>query len=75
MSQRSVISERPNRPTNRHSREEMQEQIIQREEEERRRMKELMIRICSYLEDRYLESIKKIILEREPNLHYDIDLE
>ena len=39
------------------------------------RMKELMIKICSYLEERYLEDMKKVIMDRDPNLHYDVDLE
>lgn len=34
-----------------------------------------MIKICSYLEDKYIEEMKKIIMDRDPNLHYDIDLE
>jgi hypothetical protein len=38
-------------------------------------MKDLMIKICSYLEFRYLDNMKNVIMEREPNLHYDVDLE
>lgn len=53
----------------------MTEYLIRQEEDERLRMKELMIKICSYLEERYMEDMKKIIMERDPNLHYDIDLE
>lgn len=48
---------------------------MRKEEEEHMRMKELMIKICSYLEEKYLDDMKKIITEKDPNLHYDIDLE
>jgi hypothetical protein len=38
-------------------------------------MKEIMIKICGYMEEKYMDEITKIIYEKDPQLHYDINLE
>jgi hypothetical protein len=45
------------------------------EEEEKERLKGLMIGICSFLESTYKEEIYKITLERDQTLHYDVELD
>lgn len=49
--------------------------MIMQEEEEKEKLKSIMIGICSFLEQEYREIVYKITLERDVNLHYDIDLE
>jgi|LauGreDrversion4_2_1035121.scaffolds.fasta_scaffold76431_1 hypothetical protein len=34
-----------------------------------------MIGICTFMEEKYKEHVNRIILERDPNIHYDINLE
>lgn len=34
-----------------------------------------MIIICSYLEDKYQEQVKKIVMEKEVKIHYDIEID
>ena len=34
-----------------------------------------MISICTFLEEKYCDLIKKIVLEREENLHYDANID
>lgn len=57
------------------SRAQLQEILIRQEEEEKEKLKGIMISICSFLESEYRDFIYKITLERDPNLHYDIDLD
>lgn len=57
------------------SKAELQEMLIRQEEEEKEKLKGIMIGICSFLESEYRDLVYKITLERDPNLHYDIDLE
>jgi len=38
-------------------------------------MKKIMISICTFLEDKYKDTITKMTLERDPNLHYDINID
>ena len=39
------------------------------------RLKQTMIALCTFLEDKYLEQVKEIVMERDPNLHYDIEID
>ena len=48
---------------------------LQAEVEEKNKLKNIMIAICSFLEEKYSEEVHKLTLERDPNLHYDIDLD
>ena len=48
---------------------------MRQEEEEKEKLKGIMIGICSFLEAEYRNLVYKITLERDANLHYDIDLE
>jgi len=57
------------------SREEREQFMLQRQQEEKMRMKEVMIRICTYLEDRYLKEVTAVCDETDDSLHYDIQLE
>ena len=34
-----------------------------------------MITICSFLEENYCDQVKKIVMERDHQLHYDIDVD
>jgi hypothetical protein len=63
------------KPTNQKSQRDIQEEIMRAEEEEKERLKGLMIGICSFLESTYKEEIYKITLERDQTLHYDVELE
>ena len=47
----------------------------QRMQEEQDRLKQLMITICTYLEEKYQEQVKKIVMERDPELHYDVNVD
>jgi hypothetical protein len=45
------------------------------EENEKEKMKQIMISICTFLEAKYLDEIKTVTMARDPNLHYDITFE
>ena len=62
-------------PMNKRSRAQLEAECRMQEEEEKEKLKAVMIGICSFLEADYREIVYKITLERDPNLHYDIDLE
>ena len=45
------------------------------EEQEKEQMRQIMISICTFLEEKYLEEIKNVCLARDENFHYDIKFE
>ena len=57
------------------SRAQLETALLEQEEEEKEKLKAIMIGICSFLEAEYHEIVYKITLERDPMLHYDIDLD
>jgi|688.fasta_scaffold1527125_1 hypothetical protein len=57
------------------TREQMFEAQRVAEEQEKEKMKQIMISICTFLEEKYTEEIKNVTLARDPNLHYDINFE
>ena len=34
-----------------------------------------MITICSYLEDKYQEQVKRIVMEKETQIHFDVEID
>jgi hypothetical protein len=63
------------KPKARETREERLRRELDAEENERTKLKTIMIGICTFLESKYMETIHKISLERDPNLYYDIALD
>ena len=43
--------------------------------QEKNKLKNIMIAICSFLEEKYQKRVHELTMERDPNLHYDIELE
>ena len=67
MPQEEAVIRRPFNDPMAHQQQKMQE--------DQDRLKQLMITICSYLEDKYQDTVKKIVMERDPQLHYDVDVD
>ena len=52
--------------------QEHQEQLYRRMQEQKAKMKETMIMICSYLEQKYVNEINAVLAEPDDRLHYDV---
>ena len=57
------------------SREQQELQLYHQHEEEKERMKQLMIRICSHLEGKYKPVLEEIIYNTDMSIHYEVDVE
>jgi len=45
------------------------------QEEEKERMKQLMVKICQHLEIKHKIELEAIIYAQDSNIHYEIDVE
>ncbi|TNV84490.1 hypothetical protein FGO68_gene13453 [Halteria grandinella] len=68
-------SSQPFRQGQRVSREQNELLAMQQQEEENRRMKQLMVRICQHLELKHKHDLEKLLYAQDQNIHYEIDVE